>query len=425
MEEEKGLSFMDIFRTIASEKWLAVIVAAAITLVGVLGINFIYNPHVSEYVVKFNLNLPNFNNYSYYQYGDGTRLYFVSMVTPEKIKEVKEKDADAFKKINPDKTELEISVESYGVAGESTSEQNSDKRFVLKARVSDFPDEKTAREFLKSVAEIPVNYLKESKADTGHYLEFAASAVDYEMQISYIKNQVEFLRGVYRSLINEYGYSFSVPGSGRTLQYYLLQLDDYISNGSNSNNKLDNLLTEARKNAYIKNLDFKADGGKYDLDLREYQRNLDSAQETLQRLLQVAVTDSGSASVIKAQSDLVEDYKKRIEDINNYKVNGTTDAAYEQKVNAAMQEIEAFTETYKNVIAEVYEKAAFAAFYDATIVDTDGGMGTVTSCVLSLAAGVIIALIAAYIAGAAKNRKKKAAAQGAPSEPEGADEKTE
>lgn len=410
MEEEKGLNLMDIFRTILSQKWLAVIIAVAVTAVGILGIRFIYNPLVSEYVVKFNLNLPDFNNnYTYYKYDDGTVLYYVSMVTPESIEKVKATDK-AFNDIDSEDLKLELSVENYVVTNSSASgTAETEKRFVLRANTRDFSNEKVARDFLKGIAEIPVKYLKDIAIHSGYYLDFAESAVDYETQIGNIKNQVEFLRGEYRNLINKYGYSFTVPSTGRSLQYYLLELDDYIGN-NNNNNKIGNLLTEAKTNKYIKSEELKVKGGKYDLDLKEYRNNLEGEERTLERLLQVAAMDSGSASVVKAQSDLVEDYKKRIEDTTSYMENGVTNAEYEQKVNTVMEEVKAFTKNYETVLTEVYKKAAFVSYYDSAVIDTEGEMKLLTSCILSLAVGVIAALITAYAVGAAKLAKKNAPA---------------
>ena len=51
MEEEKGISLADMFRMIFSQKWLALIIAAVITVVGVLGFTYVYNPRASVYTV--------------------------------------------------------------------------------------------------------------------------------------------------------------------------------------------------------------------------------------------------------------------------------------------------------------------------------------------------------------------------------------
>ncbi|MDE7265177.1 MAG: hypothetical protein K2N52_02755, partial [Clostridia bacterium] len=71
--EENGISLKDIFHTIFSQKWLALIILVAVTLAGTLGIYFGSNALSKSYKVSFVLTLPGSDEYSVnYQYPDGT-----------------------------------------------------------------------------------------------------------------------------------------------------------------------------------------------------------------------------------------------------------------------------------------------------------------------------------------------------------------
>ena len=72
IENEGGITIGQIFRTIFSQKWLALIIAAVITLAGTLGLYFL-GKNDETYSVSFVLQLPNTGEAtsSAYTYPDG------------------------------------------------------------------------------------------------------------------------------------------------------------------------------------------------------------------------------------------------------------------------------------------------------------------------------------------------------------------
>ena len=59
--EEGGISIGDIFRTILSCKWLALVIAAVITIGGAVGLYF-YGASKQEYAVTFVMYMPGSGN---------------------------------------------------------------------------------------------------------------------------------------------------------------------------------------------------------------------------------------------------------------------------------------------------------------------------------------------------------------------------
>ena len=91
-KEEGGISIGDIFRTIFSQKWLALIITAVITVVGTVGIYF-YGSTKVDYSVSFVLQLPNTGDATAisYTYPDGERFYFTDIISRDNLKKVAER----------------------------------------------------------------------------------------------------------------------------------------------------------------------------------------------------------------------------------------------------------------------------------------------------------------------------------------------
>ena len=79
--EDSGLSIGDIFRTIFSQKWLALGIAIVITIVGTIGL-YLIGKSGSEYSITFVLQLPNSEDSpSTYLYPDGRNFDYTDFVS--------------------------------------------------------------------------------------------------------------------------------------------------------------------------------------------------------------------------------------------------------------------------------------------------------------------------------------------------------
>ena len=115
MEEEKnGISLRDIFRIIFSQKWLALILAAAITLLCAVCIVYVYNPSKIDYSVSFKLDLLGRNGSAEtYRYPDGTTFHYLSLVSSATLNEIKTRKATASKKWDELNSALDAAWRKY------------------------------------------------------------------------------------------------------------------------------------------------------------------------------------------------------------------------------------------------------------------------------------------------------------------------
>lgn len=394
-EEQGGISIGDIFRTIFSQKWLALIITVVITLVGVLGINLIYNKMTNEYVSSFKWTLSGASDSSsYYTYPDGTVFYYSDVISIDNLLAVKQSD-EAFAGIDVEKMaeKGDISI-SYVLTEAGDSYEGN---FTISIKAKYFDSEDTAREFVRILANTPSDYLSKMTIDYDVYLVYAKQARDYEGELGYISSQLSYLINHYNSLISSYGENF-VVSEGKTLRTYLQQLNLYLSN-----NTINNLITEAREGNYLKSESLK---DAYKLEVIELERSLSIAQQTLDSLLSLQGSDiESNASVIKEQSDYVGTLKQKIQDLTAYIENGEVSESFAGKIAEAYEKVTAFTGEYEEVARIVYSKASAVNFLSVRVIEQEGGIGLVLSGVISLVIGLILGCIVAYIVAVTKRNR--------------------
>ncbi|MDE7083162.1 MAG: hypothetical protein K2O89_05615 [Clostridia bacterium] len=418
MEEEKsGITLREICRTIWLRKWVALIVAVAVALVCAISLYYGYNYRVKNYVMEFSLNLPGDDNGVVYIYPDGSQLYYTDMTSMNTLKAVK----------NTDEAFADIDVEEMATKGHINIERNikvlvddnlnasayREITYTITAKASCFSSANQAKRFLAEVANIPADYLNSMEINYGVYLPLIEKAEDYEDVIGFLKNQLDDIQDKYDELIETYGGSFVIDENGKTLLAYSQELKAY-----NSSSSLNDLLTEARTNFYVK----ENSTVDYSLKKKELQNELSKANETLKKLESVyAGSESGSTvvldtSVLKAQYDLIYDLNYQIEILDGYS-QGTFNKEYDDKIQEAISMVEAFTDSYSATSAIVYCNASSVVYVQPGIIEVTGEMGLTKIFLLSVIIAVIVALIAAYVAGYYKIKALNSAKSTEESEP--------
>lgn len=404
--EEGGISLGDIFRTIFSQKWLALIVAVVVAVVCAVGLYFINKPK-TEYVASFVMRLPGTGNTpETYTYPDGTRFHFTDLMSTENLLKVKAKSAD-YSEIDVEKMvqdgAISIARETNEVVANSSLYET---RYTLRIKAKYFNTVDIARNFIIDITQIPLEHFKSMSIDYDSYLDSASMAKTYGTQLSYLQNQVDYIRALYSDFIDSYNGSFVVK-DGKTLNAYKAQIDVFVSN-----NDISRLNVEARDNGYIKSLDaIKI----YESELSNLERQLAREEAALKNLLSVQSDEAGSiiyASDIINQTLKVEQLKKEKEDLTRYINSKTIDADFAAEVEAVTEQIKAFTVDFNEVASVVYERATTVSFADANVIKSEGGMGLMMVALLSIVLAVLIAAIVAYIVG--WNKRKKVAVSPAP-----------
>ncbi len=403
--EEGGISIGDIFRTILSCKWLALVIAAVITVGGAVGLYF-YGASKQEYSVTFVMYMPGSGNSPVsYTYPDGTRFHFTDLVSVENLQRVKEnsakKEIDEFADVNVDAMvrngDISIIRELLETAqGSGAFEAN----YTIKVNSSYFKNREVAKNFIRELVNLPAEHLANMEITYDAYLSSAEEALTYNDRITFLRNQAVYLRNNYDSFITTYTGSFVIKG-GKMLTAYRSALDVYISNG-----EFERLKNEAIKNGYIRSLE---DLAEYESKKFEKERQLVMEQAALDNLLSLTPESQSSVIVdadkIISQTKVVKQLEQDIEDLKNYISSKNVNAEFENSVKALEAKVEGFTDEFKSVAAFIYDTVNTVNYSNADIVVAVGGFGILKSVLISLVAGVVIALIAAYIAGYVKQKK--------------------
>ncbi len=411
MEEKsvrgEGTTLGDIFRVIFSQKWLALILAAVLTAVCVVGLYFGYNKSKKHYSVSFELELAGSENseQQVHKYPDGNTFNYRNIISYDNMQNVKNGDS-SFAGVNINGL-AENGCISITRSITQLTENSYETVYTISAKADKFPDGVVARNFLTALAAMPDRYLATMDIDYNVYLTTSENAVDYRTEIGDLLKQANYLSEQYDKLIKTYG--DVIVNDGKTLTSYKQKIASYVDDGK----VLSNLLTVAEDGLYLKSESLKE---KYRFDLTQLELDLTKAENTLQNLLHSDDT-SGSASnalVIKEQSDLVEDLKRDKTLYQNYIDRGITGAAIPESFLTSLDEahktVTAYTEEFKQVTGTVYSKSSSVIFTSANVISTSGGMGLTMIVILSLAFGIIVSFIVSYIVGycLAKRHGKKA-----------------
>lgn len=397
-EEANSISLRDIFKTIFTQKWLALIIAVVITVGGVLAIQLGYNNGQKYYTSQFSLVLPEDDNEgTRYTYPDGVPFQYADMIAYKSLNAVKKSD-ERFADIDID------SIAKKGAISISR-EVNEEKEttYTLTVKASYFPNSGIARDFIVALANVPVKYLSTMDADYDVYLALYEDAEDYESEISLLNSQLDYVVGQFKELIDSYGGNF--VANGKTLSAHYNEVKAY-----SDKNKLDVLFAQVRKEGILKSEDSK---DRYAAQKVEIDNRLEIAQATLDVLLKGTENSQGNiiysdAEVLKKQSDLVQELIQQKRALEKYSASTNINPNFESSaIQPEYEKVKGFTDTLTTVVGVVYEKAASVAFTSVNAVTLSGGMGMLTSVLLSLIAGLIIACLVAYVVGV---KKQKAAA---------------
>ncbi len=404
--EENGTTFGDVFRTIFSQKWLALILAAAIFVVGTVGL-YLYGKFTSSYSVTFVLQLPGASNSPLsYVYPDGKIFYYSDLISSENLNAVKDSD-DKYKDIN---VAGMLRSGSISISRKETAPEEqtiTDASYTVSASSKYFKSADLARDFLVDITNIPFNYINSMNIDYDMYITSAKETIMYDIEFDFLENQVNYLKAIYDDYIKSYGANFVVNGS-KTLLAYKSNLDVFIQNGT-----IKNCRTEASTRFYIKNSDSR---DKYEIAEKETERQLAIEEQTL-NILKGTGNEGGTSSIITTvgevlnQSKLVEELKQRKQDYHNYATHGIVDDNFTKTVASIENKVEQLTKDFAEVSSAIYVKLTSVSFASANIVELRSGMGIVMSVLLSLILAVAVSLIVAYIVGRTKLKKAEAKAK--------------
>lgn len=408
--EESGISIGDIFRTIFSQKWLALIIAVIITIVGTVGLYLIGKSDM-EYSISFVLQLPDTEDSpSTYLYPDGKKFSYTDYISLEMLETVKASDS-GYANIDVEKIvqdgDITI-VRTLTEIAEGTKEYDSSYKLNIKAKY--FKDRDVVRNFMVALAENPVAYIAEMNVNYDYNIISSQNALTYELQLNELEGQVTALQNLYSSFIDSYGSNYVVEINGTSTSLAQLKfksVDEYLNKGL-----FGALRREAYDNGYVKSTTDTRERDKYESDKKALEEKLLVANNTLTELkaLQASV---GSvviyADSIRAQIIEVEQLKLELEQhvqkyLDNYD-KGEVNTTFKAKVKAVENEVRQMTEEIKPVASYVYKNVSKVNVPTAAKITVEGGRSLILSGAISLVVGIVLAAIVAYIVGWSRQKK--------------------
>lgn len=437
-EEKSGMSFADIIRIIFSQKWVALIILVVVTLAGTLGLHYGSNAISKTYDVSFTLELPRTNeknairdengniinpSTSVVYYPDGTAFYYTDIVALTTLKKVKNSN-EAFEGIDVDDMSKRNRISIERTINETANNSGTyESNYKLTVKANYFSDQTVARDFLEALTKTPTDHLGLMNIDYGVYIDSARSAPDYIKEISQLIAQLEYLLERYSTFVSLYN---DLSIEGKTLRSYAQEINSYLNDSA----ALEILQAEVRRNAYLKSEELIE---RYEIELDQLQRRYDIAKKTLDNLLLVKEGSESlsvsSAAIIKTQSDLVAELAKEIEEIQGNKddpnkviigfknsldydsKDGTIHKSQNHKdflvkLGEAYTTVEGFTQTFEDVVAQVYSKVSVISYSNSNVISINGVTGLIQAFIISVVAGIVLALLVAFIVGRIVLKKK-------------------
>lgn len=405
-----GITLGYIFRTIFSQKWIALIIAAVITVAGTLGLYFLGKQNV-VYSVSFVLQLPNTGDATStsYTYPDGESFYFTDLISAENLKAVAEREG--FENvIDADKVEQMVKHNDITITrtvdkiDEDAKEGVYDLNYTIKVKAKYFAEEDSARDFIEALTVFPREYIAKMNINYDQSLTTSVSAVTYDEQLDLLRNQAMYIQSKYAELINAYGNEFVVK-DGRTLAQCKDEVDAYLTQDLFSS-----LKNRAKENSYIKS--GTEEKIKYESELYSKNLALERAENTLLELTKFQ-TSTGSTIIYDEIISLnreIATLNQEIDIIKGYLASYSDEskiapAEFEAEIAKVEGAVAKFTEDIKPVASYVYGRVTKINYLSPKIVEVEGGRGLVMSAAISIVAGVVLAAVVAYIVGWSKQRK--------------------
>ncbi len=420
-KEEGGIALSEIFHIIFSQKWILITILVVLTLGGTLGIYYGKNAFSRVYEVSFTLELPKTEvkeesstgtnlSASVVYYPDGKPFYYTDMVAIQTLRNIKysDKNKDKYKNIDIEtmSTKGDISV-ARSVSETAANSGAYEAIYSLRVKANYFPNIDIARDFVTSLTNTPIDYLRLMDINYDVSINSARKAPDYVTEISQLIDQISYIIQRYEMFIEIYS---DLSVDGRTLRSYCQDVKSYLNNTA----ELDILRTEVRKNGYIKSEELK---NRYEIELVKLERQYDIASFTLENLKNKGDSESVSAEVFKAQSDLVIELEKQIKEIKEvFMISGDYGKNQSQghkdflaSLEEAYATVKEFTDEFKEVVSSLYTKVAVVSYSDSNVIVTKGVTGLPMSLAISFIIGLVTAMIVSFIVGWIK--KKKAVAK--------------
>ena len=439
-EEKEGISIGDIFKRIWHAKITLGVTFAAVLVLGVVGIHYLYTKPNQVYSGSVTYQ---FRGASVGLYPNGTTFDYRSLIESSTLQTIKNSNSDYANidiqsMIDKNAIKVEQTIRNaYNDAGEEVPTV-SPNYITLTCSASYFDSEAQAKSFLQDVLEAP-NTLANSLYDAIVYnqnLELASTALTYEDQYSYLINQRDLIYSNYSELISTFGESaFISADSTTTISQELTIIRQFFTQYN-----LTNLQSEARLNGYVKsNQPTEIDKLKNELNRLVHEYNLNQTKiDNLQAQWKEMLANAGSV-IISSPNDFITsihnltatntDLYDNIETIayklgaqlsggNGVKLEVTysdepsstyaeTPQTYVETLATITDQLNSYTDQLKTTTTYLYTTYAEPIYTLPSVFELSGGLNIILNGAISFVAAVILACLVAGIKGSIDMKREE------------------
>lgn len=439
-EEKEGISIGDIFKRIWHAKITLGVTFAAVLVLGVVGIHYLYTKPNQVYSGSVTYQ---FRGATEGLYPNGTTFDYRSLIESSTLQTIKDSNSeyaniDIQTMIDKNAIKVEQAVRNvYNDAGEEVPTLLPNY-ITLTCSASYFDSEAQAKSFLQDVLEAP-NTLANSLYDAIVYnqnLELASAALTYEDQYDYLISQRDLIYSNYSELISTFGESaFISADSTTTISQELTIIRQFFTQYN-----LINLKSEADLNGYVKSdQPTEIDKLKNELNrlVNEYNLNqtkIDNLQTQRKEMLANAngVIISSPNDFITSIHNLTETNTvlyDSIETIANklgaqlsggngvtLKVTysdepsstpSETPKAYVETLATITNQLTSYTDQLKDTTTYLYTTYAEPIYTLPSVFELSGGLNIILNGAISFVAAVILACLAAGIKGSIDMKREE------------------
>lgn len=391
MEEEKaGITLADIFRTIFSQKWLALAITVIITLAITFGLYFGYNPNTTQYVSTFTVSFPGSEGSSP-KFPDNSPFKFIEIISLNNLNAAKASDEERFGYINVGAIHLnnDISI----IHPKNSAGEEEERFYTIKVSSKYFKNRTDATDFIDALVQMPINYLLGLADDQAAYLVDYDETVFYEDKTDILTSQVEYLIKGATALAENTGNSTATMQILGALNRYKIELQVAIG--------------KMRENHYVHNIEEAQ--SIYHYLLNNVRETLALKEEELKEIRKGGLDETDDTIIVQT-STKIEQIAEEISKLHqqeklysDYLDEMTESDEFDEELNKLVEDLKTLTVRFSNNLREFYNRYSFIAYNGAT--ETESSLSLVVCGLVGLIAGLIVAAITAFIVGSKRSKK--------------------
>lgn len=388
-QEEQVVSISEFFLILWKKKIIIIITTVLMLILGFVLVSFVYNPSVKYYSTTFRYKIPELAEG---QYLDGSTFNYIDIISESALVNVKESNAN-YANVSVDKLLNNSGIEILRYIGSDS--EFIENTYIINIGIKYFPSREVAKSFVQDLIDITLNknlrIIDTQNFDS--YLNLSESALSYTTQIDYLISQSEFLTLEYLNLVTDF--NDVLLSDGKRISEHRLEVEKFLTE-----NNISILNTTANVNYYVKSEE----------ELAQLQAQLSSLQQ------EKALNNAKINSLKTALADLIAIYGSSSTVLSDTSFTvpiaelTTANAAIDQEIlvitsklalgihtadefdddieyifNQLMQ----FTDDYADVYKEVYSTNSRVYYYVTSIIETEGGISSILSALISGIIGAI------------------------------------